>query len=314
MIARTIIVCCFSTQTQVSNTNIFARVVRPGAQVLVYQMRFASAEPTAMILPLPVALPASERAVRWKSLKEQPAFFERLAQGFPEPPPPQSARSKGLTAAAAAAAPLEVHEVGDFVASFVPTVADFDRVDPRFAIRKEVWSKIPAYADYGFAVFQLKQLSGSPHPIAFEFDSRLRDAVFFPTVHIHDGSVHAQDSFDHALYLQEPRFDARVGDYEGPDHVESSTGFVRSNAPAASFADVAGSQGLVDGALLVHRMKIVGMHPNVDTLVDLAPRAAVGCGRCDVSADVEVTRLGPGAAAIAGLAWVIRRRERLRRG
>lgn len=304
--------CCFTTKTQVSGTNIFARLVRPGVQILVYQMHFSASEPTAMILPIPVALPASERSVRWKSLKDQPAFFEKLAEGFPEIPPPQSARSKSAVAVAAAAAPLEVHEVGDFVASFVPSVADFDRLDQRFVIRKDVWGKIPAYVDYGFAVFQLKQLSGSPHPIAFEFDTRLRDAVFFPTVHIHDGTVHAQDAFDHALYLQEPRFDARVGGYEGPSHADASTGFVRSNAPAASFADVAGSQGVLDGALLVHRMKIVGMHANVDTLIDLAPRAAVGCSRCDIAAAPEAG-LGPSAAAIAGLAWVIRRRDRLRR-
>lgn len=303
--------CCFTTATEVYGTSIFARLLRPGVQVLVYQMRFAAHEPTAMILPIPVALPAAERSVRWKSLKDQPAFFEKLAHGFPEVAPSQSARSKSATAVASTET-IEVHEVGDFVASFVPSVADFDRIDPRFVIRKDVWSKIPAYADYGFAVFQLKQLSGSPHPIAFEFDTRLRDAVFFPTVHIHDGTVHAEDAFNHALYLQEPRFDARVGGYEGPSHADASTGFVRSNAPAASFADIAGSQGILDGALLVHRMKIAGMHANVDTLVDLAPRAAVGCSRCDIAPATE-TGLGPGAAAMAGLAWVIRRRDRLRR-
>ena len=67
----------------------------------------------------------------------------------------------------------------------------------RFSIKKEIWSKIPAYADYGFAVFQLKALSGTLHPIAFEFDTRLRDTLFFPTIHIHDGTVHAEDAFDH---------------------------------------------------------------------------------------------------------------------
>src|SRR5262249_11472853 len=170
--------------------------------------------------------------------------------------------------------PRGAHGFGDLTAASAPAVADFDRVDPRFAIRKDVWGRIPAYADYGFAVFQLKMLSGSPHPIAFEFDTRLRDTAFFPTVHIHDGTVHAQDTFDHALYLQEPRFDARVGGYDGPDRADPSTGFVRSNAKTESFANAAGSQGLLDGALLVHRMKIVGMHANTDTLVDLAPRAA----------------------------------------
>src|SRR5581483_11470974 len=110
-----------------------------------------------------------------------------------------------------AAAPLEVHDVGDYIASFVPTVDDFERLDPRFSISKQVWSAIPAYADYGFAVFQLRELSGSTHPIAFEFQTRLSDALYFPTVHIHDGTVHEKDNFDHVLYLQEEQFDSKVG-------------------------------------------------------------------------------------------------------
>jgi hypothetical protein len=32
--------------------------------------------------------------------------------------------------------------VGDFVASFVPKVDDFDRLDPHSSIPKEVWNKI----------------------------------------------------------------------------------------------------------------------------------------------------------------------------
>lgn len=304
--------CCFSTKTDASATTIFARMVRPGAQVLVYQMRFSAAEPTAMILPLPVALPAAEGSVRWKSLKDYPTFFADLASGFPEPPPSQSPfASKG--AVAASAAPIEVHEVGDFIASFVPGARDFDRVDKRFAIPRDVWGRIPAYHDYGFAVFQLKQLSGSPHPIAFEFETRLRDTVFFPTVHIHDGTVHAEDVFDHMLYLQEGRFDAMVSGYDGPDHIDSATGLVRSQNKAASFTQAASLAGVVDGGLLVHRMKIAGRHANADTLVSLVPRAgSLGCARCEVEAGGSA-RLGAIPAALAGLAWVIRRRERLRR-
>jgi hypothetical protein len=296
-------------------------MIRPGTQVLVYQMRYTASEPTAMILPLPVALPAAEGSVRWKSLKDHPDFFTRLAAGFPEPPPQAPPGSKGL-AAARAAAPLEVHEVGDFIASFVPGVADFDRVDKRFALRRDVWSHFPAYHDYGFAVFQLKQLAGTPHPIAFELDTRLADTIFFPTVHIHDGTVHAEDVFDHRLYLQEARLDAVVSTYEGPEHADRRTGLARSEGKAAGFVDAAALGGIVDGELLLHRMKIAGMHPNTDTLVSLVPAAAatgvataVGCGRCALD---EEGGAGAGAggvpAALAGLAWIIRRRDRLRRG
>lgn len=86
---------------------------------------------------------------------------------------------------------------------------------------------LPAYADYGVAVFRLKELAGSPHPIALELDTRTPDTLFFPTVHIHDGTVHDKDHFDRVLYAQEVKLDARAGGYEGPAAVDPKTGFVR---------------------------------------------------------------------------------------
>jgi hypothetical protein len=52
--------CCFSAPTEVHGTRIFARLTSPHTQALVYQMEYAATKPTAMILPLPVALPAGE--------------------------------------------------------------------------------------------------------------------------------------------------------------------------------------------------------------------------------------------------------------
>ena len=97
---------------------------------------------------------------------------------------------------------LSVHEVGDFVASFVPTLADFDRIDKRFTLPRSVWEQFPQCRDFGFAVFQLAKLGGTPHPIAFEFPTRWPDKLFYPTIHIHDGVAHREEHFDHALYSQ----------------------------------------------------------------------------------------------------------------
>lgn len=49
-----------STTTDVAETALFARMSRPGTQVLAYRMTYSAKVPTAMILPLPVALPAPE--------------------------------------------------------------------------------------------------------------------------------------------------------------------------------------------------------------------------------------------------------------
>lgn len=113
----------------------------------------------------------------------------------------------GAAAAAALPAPrLEVHRVGSFEASFVPTVDDFERLDPRFRLPPAVWDDLPAYRDWGFAVFKLRDLFAAEatavEPMAFEFPRRDPGALFFPTVHVHDGRAHAAADFDHNLFLQ----------------------------------------------------------------------------------------------------------------
>lgn len=192
--------CCFVGDVEVFDTNLFARLTGHGTQLLVYQMRYQAAQPTAMILPLPVALPAREESIRWLDLKGYPEFFTHLSARFPEPQSFSIGCSKAQEAEVKSA--LAVHEVGDFVASFVPSLADFDRLDPRFTLPKSVWAQFPQCHDYGFAVFQLAKLGGTPHPIAFEFPTRWPDKLFYPTIHIHDGKAHPAEHFDHALYSQ----------------------------------------------------------------------------------------------------------------
>jgi hypothetical protein len=92
--------------------------------------------------------------------------------------------------------------VGDFEASFVPTVKDFSRLDERFRPPPEAWSKLSDYKTFGFAVFKLKSGAMRIHPMAFSFPRQDTKALFFPTVHIHDGKVHPKARFDHALFCQ----------------------------------------------------------------------------------------------------------------
>jgi MYXO-CTERM domain-containing protein len=307
--------CCFSAKTEVHGTSIFGRFLKPGTQVLVYQMRYAAAQPTAMILPLPVALAAKEEAVRFRSLKEYASFFDVLATGFPAKPSFSLSRSKGT--AASAAAPLAVHEVGDYVATFVPSRMDFTRVDPQFQIPTSVWDRIPAYADYGFAVFQLKELSGTPHPIAFEFETRTPGVLYYPTVHIHDGTLHEKDDFDHVLYAQEPSFDVRAGDYDGPDAVDAKTSFIRSKEKLGSFMEPGRALGLVAGDQLLHKTTLRGLLPNRDTSFDVravSAGASHGCSRCDATGgDADASAPTVPAAAALALGWIIRRRDERRR-
>src|SRR5262245_57485622 len=145
--------CCFSRAVRsVSNTNIFARSGLGRQQYLVYSMTLDAKEDLAMVLPLPTAPNTGEEAVQFIDLHDYADFFKDLRAGFPEP---QELRLTPVPRALAPAA-LKVVSVGNFEASFVPTLADFDRLDPRFRLPKGVWDKLPQYRAYGFAVFKLK--------------------------------------------------------------------------------------------------------------------------------------------------------------
>src|SRR5690349_19740625 len=124
--------CCFSQPViSVSGTNIFARPEADGRQLLVYSMTLNAEKELAMILPLPVKTPAGEKDVKFIDLKEYPDFFADMEVGFRPPPPPPS-RGIGTLSAGSASAKLEVVQVGNFEASFVPTQKDFSRLDERF--------------------------------------------------------------------------------------------------------------------------------------------------------------------------------------
>lgn len=196
--------CCFSGPVaEVAETNIFVRAAGRGRQLLAYQLRLRAAGATAMILPLPVPPGRREDAVRFVDLRSYPDFFVDLQQPFVH-----AARTAagGGAQTLSLPEPLVVHRVGSFDASFVPTIDDFDRLDQRFRLPPAVWAALPRYADWGFAVFVLHALAPDDatkiEPMALEFPRRDPTTLFFPTVHVHDGVLHARADFDHNLFFQ----------------------------------------------------------------------------------------------------------------
>ena len=297
--------CCFSSAVElVADTKIFARLTESGSQFLVYEMTYEARQPTAMILPLPTELPARENSVTFIALDGYRNFFVDLASAFPS--------GGGLACGGGmhvnSAIDLQVHDVGDFIASFVPTISDFARLDPRFAIPQSTWEKIPGYSDYGFAVFQLKELAGRPHPMAFEFKTRWNDRVFFPTVHIHDGEVHTHEDFDHMLFLQHAGFDSVVGSYVHAYAKDRTTGLIRSKHAARKFSSINQAQGILEPSLLLHRLDLEGSLPNEDQVFTIAgdptkPRLNLR----------PLYGLLPWGLVLAAFAWFINRRRRIRR-
>jgi hypothetical protein len=248
--------CCFSKPVDVvADTNIFARASKDGRQFLVYSMRFKSGEDLAMILPIPTPKDSAEDAVKFISLQKYDAFFDDMRKGFPVPPPPR-AKDKDDANLGPAQGGLAVVEVGDFVASFVPAIKDFARLDERFRLPAGVWDKLPQYKEFGFAVFKLKKPkegTSKVHPMAFEFPRADKRVLFFPTVHIHDGKVSEKAKFDHSLFCQSAD--------EAPLKWEESPGL------AESFVKVNSAEGIVDGNAHVYRKLMKGTFDNKDVLV-----------------------------------------------
>lgn len=309
--------CIFSRPVlSVADTNIFARLGEDGWQYLVYQMSFETEEINAMVLPLPVQTPSREtESVEFISLRENEDFFEKLALGFPVAVPSKFSRgysygSKPQTDSEV----LEVHEVGDYVASLVPTIADFDRLDERFRLPAGSWDQIPQYKDYGFAVFQLKKLKGKPHPIGLKFKTRLQDnqvsQIFFPTIHIHDGEVHDREHFDHDLFLQSPELDSLCGRFKERRKLtpDKATGFIRSKWKAGQFCNVDACKGIVDGEALVHRVQIQGLKENKDAIVDLK---SPGAPLQSMIFPNVTWPWGTGLAAVVGAVWFFERRNKV---
>lgn len=206
-----------------------------------------------MILPLPVAAEQREQAVRFINLEGYEGFFTDMNRAFPRP------QSSTLSLSGATprntAKTLEVEHVGSFEASYVPSVADFGRLDERFRLPAGTWEKLPAYRNFGFAVFKLKSGNTRPHPMALTFCSAMPGTLFFPTVHIHDGQVHEYEEFDHMLYAQ-GWTNALIGGREWEESAGNAASVMRKNA----------AHGLVwpDGHL--YRRAITGQQKNEDIL------------------------------------------------
>lgn len=239
--------CMFSAPVDsVSQTKIFARRSNR-RQWLVYSTNLGSSQDVAMILPIPVERGAGENAVTFIDMSDYTNFFDDLEKGFP--------RAKSLVDEVGADlsfsfSMLAVHDVGAFEASFVPTLADFERLDPRFRLPDRVWERLPQYRDFGFAVFKLRAGSAEIHPMAFSYPTSVED-LFFPTVHVHDGEVHELEQFDHTLYGQDETRD----DLSGTE---------KSALPAVSFMR---PHPALAGDRRVHRVSLVGVFDNADVRI-----------------------------------------------
>lgn len=240
--------CMFSRNIEkLSNTRIFARREET-RQFLVYEMNLESLHEVTMVLPVPIPPGSDESAVTFIDLSDYPEFFQQLHLCFPLCRGGQS---------------LAVSQVGSFIASVVPNLADFSRLDARFRLPDTVWEKLPQYRDYGFVVFQFREGATRNHPMAFSFESRDPERMFFPTVHVHDGEVHPHGDFDHYLFLQRA---TPPSQWDGHWWGEQSRPF----SEVMKLKGHSGEDrtfGIFDPASKAYRLPLRGPLPNVDVWV-----------------------------------------------
>ncbi len=260
------LMCCFSRRVKfVGKTRIFARGEPNGDQIVVYAMDLEIDTELAMVLPIPVRQGSPDDAVTFVSLEGYPNFFDDLEAAFPDDylTVPQA---KGSIARSAAVKPkLVVFDVSMFEASFVPTRADFARLDERFRLPEGVWDCVPRIADFGFAVFRLKpkkrsffgfgSRKQSVHPMAFRFPRNDPRELFFPTLHVHDGDVGETAHFDHTLFCQ------------ADGVLDATLAWAESKGPLASTVSEARARGLIDGSRLGRRNSLFGTLPNADVVL-----------------------------------------------
>ena len=247
--------CCFSGTRiveEVKNTRIFARLGEHGNQTLIYSMSISAKEDVAMVLPIPVKAGSNEDAVRFFDFSGYADVFEDLHQSFPNAV--TYADPFGAAPRSTRSAQLKVVTVGAYDASFVPSIADFTRLDSRFRLPDDVWAKLPGYTNFGFAVFKLRKGRHDVHPMAFSFPTKKPGNVFFPTLHIHDGEVHANEDFDHTLYLQGQNLQVS-------NHWEESRGIAVQKVKCSL------THGMIRPEMHVFRRTIRGNFPNGDIVI-----------------------------------------------
>ncbi|MBK9033979.1 MAG: hypothetical protein IPL61_22380 [Myxococcales bacterium] len=250
--------CIFSRAVRhVGATRIFAGHRDDGRQALIYAMDVELDQPTAMVLPLPTPPGVAEGAVEFVSLAAYPALFDDLDRAFPVLSPAPQAVGRPSALFGLSAPRLAVHDVGAFVASFAPTVADLDRLDPRFRLSAAARAAVTRARDgWSFAVVQLKpgRARQHLHPLALTFPRRDPTALYFPTVHVHGDALAPTAGFDHTLY------------YQPAPVVALTTGATPATGPIGGFVELARARGLLRDAP-TFAVALTGRLPNDDVYV-----------------------------------------------
>lgn len=190
----------------VGDTQIFSFATRGGGQyqVTVYSNEIqlnkeAKKRHNAMIL----AVPRGNEDFGMIDLSNDKDVFKKLEKCFPvayQGPVTLNSRSFGTSKADY----LEVKSCGSYRYSLVPTLQDFERVDPSvFQIDGDVKSLLSSKYENGFAFLVCKIAESKKfHPVAYFHPIPKSGKLFVPTLHFHQGQDHPlSPDWDHEIYV-----------------------------------------------------------------------------------------------------------------
>jgi hypothetical protein len=278
---------CFSGGVEVKGTKMFARLDGVGNQYIVYSVEYASTVDTALILPLPIA--ECDPSIQFVPLDGYGDFFNDLASGFVP-------RNMGRW--------MQVRsDYGDLPGlrhkgiAYLPSIADFARLDEAFRPPPDFLDQFPHYRDFGFVVAKLpstevpfeaigdisaeefaerrRELLGDVPadrarliPIAFRFATREPRCIYFPTILVQNGECRTTADFDHTLYLQHDKL--------GNDFALQNVGHV--SLRASHFMRPVDASGVVCPRSCCFRRILRGLAANQDLWV-YPPNAAARVAR-----------------------------------
>lgn len=181
-------------------------------QFLVYSNEVHTPMPGNLMI-LPVANPDS---VQFINLSHYPSFFEDCQKNFIYTENDLNDRFS-LRATASfdmpLQSPLPVYSVGSYLASIVPSIGEFHRLDKRqFVVSAELIDLLATKyeSEFGFILCKLKQGNHSYHPFAYLHEKHSSGLLFIPTFHYHPHESHIhheKGDWDHIIYSVGTDFD-----------------------------------------------------------------------------------------------------------
>ncbi len=201
--------CIITAQVdKVSGTNIFVCALDGGRQVVVYSNTVVtSVQNNTMVLPIP-----NPDSVKFINLKDYEGFFTDCAASFSTPRDHNYGMRSALCSISPKESSLPVYDVGSYNISIVPTVSEFNRLNPYyFTIDPYIPETLEKKYDssFGYLVCKLRRGQHSYHPLAYSHQIHKDRLLFVPTYHIHPDGTYPQShddhdaDWDHSIYTVE---------------------------------------------------------------------------------------------------------------